>query len=174
MTHPSLFPIHGHQPDVHPSAFVAPGAFVFGKVTLAARSSVWFNSVLRADLAAIDIGEDTNIQDGSVLHVDHGYPLHVGPRVTIGHKAMLHGCVVAEESLIGINAVLLNGCTVGRHCIVGAGSLLPEGRSYDERSLIVGSPGRVVREVSDAEVRLIRESAAHYVHSARDLSLIHI
>ena len=166
----SIYPIAGHQPDVHPSAFVAPGSFVFGNVRLAANSSIWFNAVLRGDLAEIDIGDSTNVQDGSVLHVDQGFPLSIGPRVTIGHKAMLHGCTVSEESLIGINAVVLNGCVIGRHCIVGAGALLPEGKRFDERSLIVGSPGRVVREVTDAEVELLRQSAQHYVHSAQEYS----
>lgn len=164
----SVYAIAGSQPRIHESVFVAPGAFVFGKVNLARNCSVWFNGVLRADLAEIDVGEGTNIQDGSVLHVDQGYPLSLGPRVTVGHKAMLHGCTVDEESLIGINAVVLNGCTVGRHCIVGAGALLPEGKVYEDRSLIVGSPGRVVRQVTDDEVKLLRESAAHYIHSARN------
>ncbi|MDO7911959.1 gamma carbonic anhydrase family protein [Pseudomonas monteilii] len=153
--------------DTHPSSWTAPGAILIGKVRLQAQASVWFGAVLRGDNELIDIGEDSNVQDGAVLHTDPGSPLTLGRGVTIGHKAMLHGCHVGDYSLIGINAVLLNGARIGKHCIIGANALIPEGREIPDGSLVVGSPGKVVRTLSDAQMRLLEASAAHYVANAQ-------
>lgn len=153
--------------DTHPSSWTAPGAILIGKVRLQAQASVWFGAVLRGDNELIDIGEDSNVQDGAVLHTDPGSPLTLGRGVTIGHKAMLHGCHVGDYSLIGINAVILNGARIGKHCIIGANALIPEGREIPDGSLVVGSPGKVVRTLSDAQKRLLEASAAHYVANAQ-------
>ncbi|WP_144936732.1 gamma carbonic anhydrase family protein [Pseudomonas alabamensis] len=153
--------------DTHPSSWTAPGAILIGKVRLQAQASVWFGAVLRGDNELIDIGEDSNVQDGAVLHTDPGSPLTLGRGVTIGHKAMLHGCHVGDYSLIGINAVVLNGARIGKHCIIGANALIPEGREIPDGSLVVGSPGKVVRTLSDAQMRLLEASAAHYVANAQ-------
>ncbi|WP_438280207.1 gamma carbonic anhydrase family protein [Pseudomonas alabamensis] len=153
--------------DTHPSSWTAPGAILIGKVRLQAQASVWFGAVLRGDNELIDIGEDSNVQDGAVLHTDPGSPLTLGRGVTIGHKAMLHGCHVGDYSLIGINAVILNGAHIGKHCIIGANALIPEGREIPDGSLVVGSPGKVVRTLSDAQMRLLEASAAHYVANAQ-------
>jgi carbonic anhydrase/acetyltransferase-like protein (isoleucine patch superfamily) len=147
--------------------FVAPTAAVIGSVVLESQSSVWFGAVVRGDNEAITIGARSNVQDGSVLHTDPGYPLAIGPGVTIGHQVMLHGCTIGAGSLVGIQAIVLNGATVGRECIVGAGALIPEGRIVPDRSLVVGSPARVVREVTDDEVARIREGVDVYVRKAR-------
>jgi carbonic anhydrase/acetyltransferase-like protein (isoleucine patch superfamily) len=147
--------------------FVAPTAAVIGSVVLESQSSVWFGAVVRGDNEPITIGARSNVQDGSVLHTDPGYPLAIGPGVTIGHQVMLHGCTIGAGSLVGIQAIVLNGATVGRECIVGAGALIPEGRVVPDRSLVVGSPARVVREVTDDEVARIREGVDVYVRKAR-------
>ena len=145
---------------------MADNATLVGEVTLGDRCSVWFNAVLRGDIEAIKVGNETNIQDGSVLHTDEGFPLQLGHRVTVGHKAMLHGCSIADGSLVGINAVVLNGVKIGRDCLVGANALVTEGKIIPDRSLVLGSPGRVVRSLSDADVTMLRESARHYVEIA--------
>lgn len=146
--------------------FIAPTAAVVGSVVLEPESSIWFGAVVRGDNEPITIGARSNVQDGAVLHTDPGYPLAIGPRVTVGHQAMLHGCTIGPGSLVGIQAIVLNGAVVGRECIVGAGALIPEGRSIPDRSLVVGSPGRVVREVTEAEVARIREGIDVYVRKA--------
>ncbi len=154
-------------PLVAPDAYVAEGATVVGSVELGARASVWFGAVLRGDCDLITVGEESNIQDGAVLHADEGVPLTMGARVTVGHRAMLHGCFVEDEALIGIGAIVLNRARIGRHCIIGAAALIPEGKVIPERSLVVGVPGRVVRQLTDEEVASLRDSAAHYVEQAR-------
>ncbi|MBC7212321.1 MAG: gamma carbonic anhydrase family protein, partial [Pseudomonas sp.] len=138
-----------------------------GKVRLQARASVWFGAVLRGDNELIDIGEDSNVQDGTVMHTDMGAPLTIGCGVTIGHNAMLHGCTVGDYSLIGINAVILNGARIGKHCIIGANALIPEGKEIPDGSLVMGSPGKVVRELTEQQKRMLEASAAHYVHNAQ-------
>ncbi len=153
--------------DTHPDSWTAPGAILIGKVRVQAQASVWFGAVLRGDNELIDIGEDSNVQDGAVLHTDPGSPLTLGRGVTIGHKAMLHGCCVGDYSLIGINAVILNGARIGKHCIIGANALIPEGREIPDGSLVIGSPGKVVRTLSEAQKRLLEASAAHYVANAQ-------
>lgn len=155
------------EPDVSRAAFVAPNATLVGRVVLGRDSSVWFGAILRGDNDLISIGDETNVQDAVIIHTDEGIPLHVGARVTIGHAAVLHGCTVDEESLIGIGAVLLNGARIGRHSVVGARSLVTEGKTFPDRSLILGSPARAIRTLTDEDVDNIRKSAAHYVHNAR-------
>lgn len=159
--------------DAHPESWVAPNATLVGKVKLEPRSSVWFNAVLRGDNELIRIGENSNVQDGTVMHTDMGFPLNIGKGVTIGHNAMLHGCTVGDYSLIGINAVILNGAKIGKYCIIGANSLIGEGKEIPDGSLVMGSPGKVVRELNDAQKKMLEASAAHYVHNsqryARDL-----
>jgi len=153
--------------ETHPQSWVAPNATLIGKVRLQAGASVWFNAVLRGDNELIDIGENSNVQDGTVMHTDMGSPLTIGKGVTIGHNAMLHGCSVDDYSLIGINAVILNGAKIGKHCIIGANALIPEGKEIPDGSLVMGSPGKVVRELSDAQKKMLEASAAHYVHNAQ-------
>jgi len=155
------------QVEAHPQSWVAPNATLIGKVQLDAGASVWFNVVMRGDNELILIGENSNVQDGSVLHTDMGHPLSLGTGVTVGHKAMLHGCVVGDYSLIGINAVILNGVRIGKHCIIGANTLVPEGKEIPDGSLVIGSPGKVVRALTDEQKKMLEASAAHYVQNAQ-------
>ena len=143
--------------------WIAPNAALIGRVTLKPGASVWFGAVLRGDNEPIVIGEDSNVQDNAVLHTDAGTPLVLGKGVTVGHMAMLHGCTVGDNSLIGIGAVVLNGARIGRDCLIGAKALIGEGKEIPDGSLVVGAPGRVIRQVSDAQRALLAESAAHYV-----------
>ena len=147
--------------------FIAPTAAVVGSVLLETESSVWFGAVVRGDNEPIAIGARSNVQDGSVLHTDPGFPLAIGADVTVGHQVMLHGCTVGEGSLIGIQAVVMNGAVVGRESIIGAGALIAEGKTIPERSLVIGSPGRVVRSLTDEEVARVRAAADVYVRKAR-------
>ncbi len=153
--------------EQHPQSWVAPSATLIGKVRLEARASVWFGAVLRGDNELIHIGEDSNVQDGAVMHTDMGSPLTLGKGVTVGHNAMLHGCSVGDYSLVGINAVVLNGARIGKHCIIGANALIAEGKEIPDGSLVVGSPGKVVRELTEQQKKLLEASAAHYVQNAR-------
>ena len=150
-------------PDIADSAWVADNAQVIGDVHMAPDSSVWFSSVVRGDTATIRIGEGTNIQDGSVLHADVGIPLTIGKHVTVGHMVQLHGCTIGDESLIGIGAVVLNGAKIGKNCLVGAGSLVTEGKEFPDGSMILGSPAKVVRELTPEQIEGLRRSAQHYV-----------
>ena len=147
--------------------FVAPNATLIGSVVLRPRASVWFNVVARGDNDPIVIGEDSNVQDGSILHTDAGVPLTIGRGVTVGHKAMLHGCTVGDFSLIGINAVVLNRVKIGSYCIIGAGALLPEGREIPDGSMVMGMPGKVVRQLTEPERKMLELSAQHYVQNFR-------
>ena len=151
----------------HPETFVAPNATVIGSVTLHARSSIWFNVVVRGDNDPIEIGEESNVQDGSVLHTDEGVPLQIGRGVTVGHKVMLHGCTIGDYSLIGINAVVLNRAKIGSFCIIGANALVPEGKEIPDGSLVMGTPGKVVRQLTNEERVRLKASALHYVHNAQ-------
>jgi len=153
--------------EAEPESWVAPTAALVGKVRLERGASVWFNCVLRGDNELIHIGENSNVQDGSVMHTDMGYPLTLGTGVTIGHKAMLHGCTVGDYSLIGINAVILNGAKIGKYCLIGANALIPEGKVIPDGSLVMGSPGKVVRELTEQQMKMLEASAAHYVHNAQ-------
>lgn len=163
----SIYLIGHKRPQIAPSAWIAANATVIGDVRLAANASIWWNAVLRGDNDPIHIGENSNIQDGSVLHTDEGVPMHIGRNVTVGHLVMLHGCTVGDGSLIGIGSIVLNRAVIGKHSIVGANTLIPEGKTYPDRVLIVGSPGKVVRELSDEDVARLLGSAAHYVENAR-------
>ena len=147
--------------------YVAPNAIVVGSVVLGHNASIWFNCVVRGDNDVIRIGENCNVQDGSILHVDEGVPLTLNRNASIGHMAMLHGCTVGENSLIGINAVVLNHAVIGANCLIGANALIPEGKEIPDGSLVVGSPGRVVRRLSDEEQRGLGDFASHYVENAR-------
>jgi carbonic anhydrase/acetyltransferase-like protein (isoleucine patch superfamily) len=147
--------------------YVAPNATVIGSVILEAESSVWFNVVIRGDNDTISVGPRSNIQDGSILHTDAGVPLSVGPSVSVGHLVMLHGCTIGEGSLIGIKAVVLNHAVIGQECLIGANTLIPEGKVIPDRSLVLGSPGKVVRTLENQEIANLRAIADHYVENAR-------
>ena len=161
-----LYGIDGTAPSLGEGAWAAPSADLIGDVRLGRRASVWFGAVIRADNTAITIGEESNFQDGAIGHSDPGAPLAIGARVTVGHQAILHGCTVGDEALIGMGARLLNGVVIGTQCIVGAGALVTEGKTFEPRSLIVGSPARTVRQLTEAEIAMLRLSAAHYVEKA--------
>ncbi|MFH1870612.1 MAG: gamma carbonic anhydrase family protein [Pseudomonadota bacterium] len=163
----AVYSLGERQPSLGRDAWIAPNATVIGDVRLGDNASIWWNAVLRGDNDTITIGAGSNIQDGSVLHVDAGVPLTLGANVTVGHLVMLHGCSIGDESLIGIKSVILNNAQIGRHCIIGANSLIPEGKVIPERSLVMGSPGKVVRELTDEEVARLRLAAQGYVENAR-------
>ena len=157
-----LYDLENKKPKNLGENWVAPNAVVIGDVTLEKNTSVWFNTTLRGDIENIHIGEGSNIQDGSVLHTDPGYPLKVGKNVTIGHLVMLHGCTIGDNSLIGIGAVILNNVKIGKNCIIGAKSLITENKEIQDNSLVVGSPGRVIRKVTEEEIKAVEENAIHY------------
>ena len=142
--------------------WIAPNATIIGDITLEKNTSIWFNATLRGDVENIYVGEGSNIQDGCVLHTDPDCPLKIGKNVTIGHLAMLHGCSVEDNSLIGIGAVILNKAKIGKNCIIGAKALITENKEIPDNSLVVGAPGKIIRKVTDEEVKLIKESAIHY------------
>ena len=154
-------------PDIHPSAFVAPGAVVRGEVHLAENSSVFYNAVLRGDRAPISIGEGTNIQDNCVVHVEYDLPVTVGKNVTVGHGAILHGCTVGDETLIGMGAIVLNGAQIGKSCIIGAGALVTQNAVIPDGCMAVGSPARVKRPLTPEEMDGLRQSAADYRQEAQ-------
>ena len=145
--------------------WIAPSASVIGRVILKKNASIWFGAVLRGDNDPIVVGKNSNVQDHAVLHTDAGVPLEVGADVTIGHRAMIHGAIIGEGSLIGIGAILLNGARIGRNCIIGAGALVTEGKTIPDGSLAIGAPARVVREVTEAERAMLAGSARHYVEN---------
>ena len=162
----AVYRIGEFEPTLEKGAWVAPSADLIGDVRLGARASVWFGAILRGDNTPLILGEETNFQDGAIGHSDPGFPLTIGARVTVGHQAILHGCTVNDDSLIGMGARILNGAVIGAGCIVGAGALITEGKRFESGSLIVGSPARVVRQLTDAERELLRASAAHYADKA--------
>jgi carbonic anhydrase/acetyltransferase-like protein (isoleucine patch superfamily) len=147
--------------------FLAPNAQVIGKVRLGSEVSIWFGAVLRGDNEEISVGARSNVQDGSLLHTDLGFPLEIGPDCTIGHHAIVHGCTIGENSLIGMGAILLNGAKIGRNCIVGAGALVAEGKEFPDNSLLIGCPARLVRTLDEESARSLREHAEHYAANAR-------
>jgi len=155
------------MPDIHATAFVAPTAVIMGDVTLGEESSVWYTAVLRGDMAAIRIGARTNIQDGTIVHVDEGVPCTVGARVGVGHRVILHGCTVGDDCLIGMGSILLNGCQIGTGSVIAAGAVVPEGMEVPPGSLVMGVPGRVVRPVDPELARRIAGTWAHYVEQAK-------
>lgn len=163
----AVYEIDGMVPQIADSAWVAEGAQVMGCVNLGNDASIWFGTVVRGDTAAITIGAGSNIQDACVLHADLGMPLNIGCNVTVGHQVVLHGCTIGDESLIGIGAVVLNGARIGRNCLVGAGSLVTEGKEFADGSMIMGSPARVVRQLTPEQIDGLRKSAQHYIANAR-------
>ena len=163
----TLYALDGVSPEIDATAWVAPSGQVIGNVRLGAGASVWFGAVLRGDNEPITVGEGTNIQENTVCHTDMGYPLSIGRDCTIGHRAMLHGCTIEDESLIGMGATVLNGARIGRNCLIGACALITEGKEIPPGSLVLGSPGKVVRALSDEEIAGLQRSAAGYRANAR-------
>ena len=163
----AIYELDGVAPQVHAQAWVAPSAQVMGQVSVGAGASIWFGTVVRGDSERIAIGADSNIQDASVLHADAGQPLVIGESVTVGHQAMLHGCTVGDESLIGIGAIVLNGAKIGKNCLVGAGALVTEGKEFPDGSMILGSPAKVVRQLTPEQIEGLRQSAQHYKTNAQ-------
>ena len=163
----AIYELDSIAPRLADTAWVADSAQVMGNVELAEDTSIWFGAVVRGDTEVIRIGQGSNIQDCSVLHADIGMPLTIGENVTVGHQVMLHGCTIGDGSLIGIGAVVLNGAKIGKGCIVGAGSLVTEGKTFPDGSMILGSPAKVVRELSQTQQDALRMSAVHYIENAK-------
>ena len=158
-----LYRIDDRAPDVAPTAYISEQATLIGRVVVGERASFWPGASARGDNETIAVGNETNIQEGAVLHADPGFPLTIGERVTVGHQAMLHGCTIGEGSLVGIQAVVMNGAVIGRDCLVGAGAIVTEGKSFPDRSLIIGAPAKVARKLRDEEVAGLGRAAAGYV-----------
>lgn len=163
----AIYQFGDDSPQLAPDAWVADSAQVIGRVRMAAGSSVWYGAVLRGDNDWITIGARSNVQDGTVMHTDMGFPLTLGEDVTVGHQVMLHGCTIGDGSLIGIQAVVLNGAVIGRNCLVGAGAVVTEGKVFPDNSLILGAPAKVVKEISPEQAARMQGGAAHYVHKAQ-------
>ncbi len=165
----AVYELDGIRPDLPEDGayWIAPDASVMGKVALGKDASVWFGAVLRGDGESIHVGVGSNIQDGAVLHTDTGYPVTVGKGCTIGHRAILHGCTIGDNSLVGMGATVLNGVKIGANCLVGANALVTEGKEFPDNSLIVGSPARVVRTLDEASAERLRKSARHYMDNAK-------
>jgi carbonic anhydrase/acetyltransferase-like protein (isoleucine patch superfamily) len=163
----AIYQLGEDAPRIAGSAWVADSAEVIGRVSLASEASIWYGCVLRGDNEWLTIGERSNIQELSALHTDMGYPLTIGAGVTVGHQVMLHGCTIGDGSLIGIQAVILNGARIGKNCLVGAGTLVPEGKEFPDGVLIVGTPAKVVRELTPEQITRINEAADRYVENAR-------
>ena len=163
----SIYALGDRRPSFGEGSWIAHNATIVGSVRAGRNVSVWYNVVMRGDNDPITIGDDKNIQDGSVLHTDEGVPLTVGDNVTVGHLVMLHGCTVGNGALIGIKSVILNGAVIGEHCLIGANSLIPEGKVIPPRSLVMGSPGKIVRELTDQEAAHLERSAQFYVANAQ-------
>ncbi|WP_420962295.1 gamma carbonic anhydrase family protein [Brucella sp. IR073] len=164
-----IYALDGHQPEFQDRAtnWIAPGATLIGKVRIGQGAGVWFGAVLRGDNEFITIGRDTNIQEHVVMHTDMGYPLTIGEGCTIGHRAMLHGCTIGENSLVGIGAIILNAAKIGRNSLVGAGALVTEGKEFPDNSLIIGQPARVARTLDEKAIEQLKLSARHYVENGR-------
>ena len=162
-----IYSLEDRQPEIDDSCFVAESADLIGSVVMHENASVWFNCVLRADNEPITVGKNSNVQDGSVLHVDPGFPLNIGEGVTVGHKVMLHGCTIGDNSLIGINAIVLNGAKIGKNCIIGANALVTEGMEVPDGSMVLGSPGKVVKELDERAFAMLKMGADHYVSNGK-------
>lgn len=163
----SLYALDGHQPQINEDTWVAPDANLIGQVVMEAGASVWFGVTIRADHEEIRICEGSNVQENVVMHIDPGYPLTIGRNCTIGHKAMLHGCTIGENTLIGMGATILNGARIGKNCLIGAGALITENKEIPDNSLVMGSPGKVVRQVDAALAAQLTESARNYQQNMR-------
>ena len=162
-----IYSLDGVRPDIADNAYVAPSAQIIGNVKMADHSSVWFGAVIRGDNDLIEIGARTNIQDNSVLHTDPGIPLIIGDGVIVGHRVMLHGCKIGENSLIGIGATILNGAKIGKNCIIGAHSLITEGKVIPDGSMVVGSPGRIIKSLTEQHFQMLRINSKVYVANAK-------
>lgn len=156
----------GKSPNVHETAFISANATIVGDVRVHAHASIWPQAVLRGDINFIEVGEGTNIQDGSIIHLADDYPTIIGKNVTVGHAAIVHACTIEDECLIGMHATILDGALIGKHCIIGAGALVTQNSVIPRRSMVLGIPGKVVRELTDKEVEAIRESARKYIVTA--------
>lgn len=163
----TLYSLDGDVPQLHPDTWVAPDANLIGKVVLEEGASVWFGCTLRADHEEIRLGAGTNVQENCVMHIDAGYPLTIGRNCTVGHKVMLHGCIIGENSLIGMGATVLNGAKIGKNCLIGAGALITENKVIPDGSLVMGAPGKVVRQLDDAAIAMLKASALHYRENMR-------
>ena len=163
----ALYRLEQDTPRLAATAWVADSAQVMGRVELLDDASVWFGAVLRGDTELLRVGRGSNVQDGTVIHSDAGFPTTLGDEVTVGHQVMLHGCSIGDGTLIGIQSIVLNGARIGRHCLVGAGSLVTEGKEFPDGSMIMGRPAKVVRPLTPEQIDGIRRSAAHYVENAR-------
>jgi len=159
----AIYQLGEHAPEIDPSAYITDSANIIGKVKIEANASVWFDVTIRGDNEFITIGENSNVQEGTILHTDPGLPLTIGKNVTVGHQAMLHGCIIGDGSLIGIQAVVLNGAKIGKNCLVGAGALVTEGKEFPDNSLILGSPAKAVRTLTEEDIARLQRSAANYV-----------
>ena len=164
----TVYSLAGKQPQLGKDVWVAANASVIGDVQLGDNASVWFNATLRGDCDSIIVGANSNIQDGSVLHTDYGVQLNIGKNVTVGHLVMLHGCTIGDDTLIGIKSVILNRAVIGRNCIIGANTLIAEGKVIPDGSLVIGSPGKIVRQLSEGEIQMLKGSADHYVKNAKN------
>lgn len=162
-----LYDLDGLAPTVDAAAWVAPGTHIIGNVTLSADTSIWFGTTIRGDNEPIVVGKGSNVQENCVMHTDPGCPLTIGENCTIGHKAMLHGCTIGDNSLIGMGATVLNGAVIGKNCLIGAGALITEGKVIPDGSLVMGAPGKVVRELDAAAIKGLTQSAEHYQANAR-------
>ncbi len=162
-----IYALDGIAPTIAPTAWVADEATLIGKVVVGAEASIWFGAVLRGDNEEIRVGAGTNVQENAVLHTDMGYPLTIGTNCTIGHKAMLHGCTIGDSTLIGMGATVLNGAKIGKFCLIGACALITEGKEIPDGSLVMGSPGRVVRQLDETAQARLLASAASYQANAR-------
>ncbi|WP_417816904.1 gamma carbonic anhydrase family protein [Tritonibacter scottomollicae] len=163
----TLYALGAHKPQIHPDTWVAPDANLIGQVVLEEGASVWFGVTIRADHEEIRVGRGSNVQENVVMHIDAGYPLSIGENCTIGHKVMLHGCTIGENSLIGMGATILNGAKIGKNCLIGAGALITENKEIPDNSLVMGAPGKVVREVDAALAAKLTDSALHYQENMR-------
>lgn len=163
----TIYALGNERPKIDPDAWVAPDANVIGKVVLGAGASVWFGATLRGDNELIEVGSGTNVQENCVFHTDMGFPLVIGKNCTIGHKVMLHGCRIGENSLIGMGATVLNGAQIGKNCLIGAGALITENKVIPDGSLVMGAPGKVVRQLDSAAIKMLTASALHYSENAR-------
>lgn len=158
--------LQGQTPEVADSAYIAPGAHVIGHVMIGVKSSVWFNAVIRGDLAPITIGDGTNIQDNTTVHVDYGMPTSIGSNVVVGHNCIIHGCTIADNVLVGMGTTILNGAQIGENSLIGAGSLVTEGKVFPPNSVIMGRPAKIVREVGEKERAMIRQGPLNYMQNA--------
>lgn len=163
----TIYALGDHKPKIHDDSWVAPDANLIGQVVIEQGASVWFGCTIRADHEEIRVGEGSNVQENCVMHIDAGYPLSIGQNCTIGHKVMLHGCTIGDNTLIGMGAIVLNGAKIGKNCLIGAGALITENKEIPDNSLVMGSPGKVVRDVDAALAEKLRQSALHYQENMR-------